>query len=249
MSLTPISAGSLEALLALQAIDTDLDRHHHRRATLPERAELVAVDNELAAVEQRLAAARAARDAVAGEQLALERTLATVEARAAEVKKRLYGGTVSATRELQAMAAELDSLTARASQLESRVLEVMGEWDPLDDGVTAIEADKAARAAARAQLEEALAAGEAEVDAEIAILDSARTEAATHVPADLAKTYEQLRLHLGGVGAARLVGARCGGCYLTLPATELDRLRHQGEDTLSFCEQCGRILVPANRGL
>jgi predicted nucleic acid-binding Zn-ribbon protein len=125
----------------------------------------------------------------------------------------------------------------------------MGEWDPLDDGVTAIEADKAARAAARAQLEEALAAGEAEVDAEIAILDSARTEAATHVPADLAKTYEQLRLHLGGVGAARLVGARCGGCYLTLPATELDRLRHQGEDTLSFCEQCGRILVPANRGL
>ena len=244
-----MSAGSLEALLALQAIDTDLDRHHHRRATLPERAELVAVDNELAALEQRLAAARAARDAVAGEQLALERTLATVEARAAEIKKRLYGGTVSATRELQAMAAELDSLTARASELESRVLEVMGAWDPLDDGVTAIEGEKAARMAARAQLEEALAAGEAEVDAEIAVLDSARTEAATHIPADLAKIYEQLRLHLGGVGAARLVGARCGGCYLTLPATELDRLRHQGEDTLSFCEQCGRILVPAHRGL
>jgi hypothetical protein len=249
MSLTPISSGSLEALLALQAIDTDLDRHHHRRATLPERAELVAIDSELAALEQRVTAARAERDAIAGDQLALERTLATVEARAAEVKKRLYGGTVSATRELQAMAAELDSLTARASELESRVLEVMGAWDPLDDAVTAIEGDKAARMAVRAKIEEALAAGEAEVDAEIAVLESARTEAATRVPADLAKTYEQLRHHLGGVGVARLVGARCGGCYLTLPATELDRLRHQGEDTLSFCEQCGRILVPATRGL
>jgi predicted nucleic acid-binding Zn-ribbon protein len=248
MSLTPISASSLQALLAVQAIDTDLDRHRHRRATLPERAELVAIDAELATLEQRLSAARAARDSVAAEQLALERTLATVEARAAEVKKRLYGGSVSATRELQAMAAELDSLTARASELESRVLEVMGAWDPLDDGVTAIEGDKAARTAARAQLEETLAAGEAEVDAEIAVLDAARSEAATHVPSDLTRTYEQLRRHLGGVGAARLVGARCGGCYLTLPATELDRLRHQGEATLSFCEQCGRILVPATRG-
>jgi predicted nucleic acid-binding Zn-ribbon protein len=247
MSLTPISAGSLEALLAVQAIDTDLDRHHHRRATLPERAELVAIDVELATLEQRLSAARAARDSVAGEQSALETTLATVEARAKEVKKRLYGGSVSATRELQAMAAELDSLTARASELESRVLAVMGAWDPLDDDVTAIEGEKAARVAARAQAEVALEAGEADIDREIAILEAARTEAATHVPPDLAKTYEQLRRHLGGVGAARLVGARCGGCYLTLPATELDRLRHQGEGAISFCEQCGRILVPATR--
>jgi predicted nucleic acid-binding Zn-ribbon protein len=88
---------------------------------------------------------------------------------------------------------------------------------------------------------------EAEVDSEIEVLNSARAEATTAVPEDLTATYAQLRLRLGGVGAARLVGARCGGCYLTLPATELDRLRHQPPGTLSFCDQCGRILVPTTR--
>ena len=56
-------------------------------------------------------------------------------------------------------------------------------------------------------------------------------------------TYERLRAKLGGVGAARLVGPRCSGCHLTLPATELDRLRKGSPDALVFCDQCGRILI------
>jgi len=243
----PLTAPQLEALLALQGLDTDLDRAHHRRATLPERAELEAIDDELAALDQRLAVARAARDAVAGDQQTLEHTLAGFESRAVELKKRLYGGTVSATKELQAMSAELDSLTARVSELESQVLVLMGTWDPLDDRVTSIEGEKSSRLAARASVGERLVVREAEVDGEIEALSSARVEATARVPDDLAATYDQLRFRLGGVGAARLVGSRCGGCYLTLPATELDHLRHQPPGTLSFCDQCGRILVPTTR--
>jgi predicted nucleic acid-binding Zn-ribbon protein len=242
-----LNAPQLEALLALQGLDTDLDRAHHRRATLPERAELAAIDDELVALDQRLAVARAARDTVAASQQKLEHTLSGFENRAADLKKRLYGGTVSATKELQAMAAELDSLTTRVSELESQVLDLMGTWDPLDDRVTSIEGEKSSRLATRAAVGERLLVREAEVDSEIEVLNSARAEATTAVPEDLTATYAQLRLRLGGVGAARLVGARCGGCYLTLPATELDRLRHQPPGTLSFCDQCGRILVPTTR--
>jgi predicted nucleic acid-binding Zn-ribbon protein len=82
------------------------------------------------------------------------------------------------------------------------------------------------------------------VAAELDALTTARAAAAADVPDDLLVTYDGLRRHLGGVGAARLVGARCGGCHLTLPATELDQLRHQAPGTLNYCEQCGRILVP-----
>ena len=32
--------------------------------------------------------------------------------------------------------------------------------------------------------------------------------------------------HLGGVGAARLVGDRCDGCHLTLPSVEVERIHH-----------------------
>jgi predicted nucleic acid-binding Zn-ribbon protein len=45
------------------------------------------------------------------------------------------------------------------------------------------------------------------------------------------------------VGAARVVGSSCGGCHLTLPATELDRIRRAEPDALVTCDQCGRILV------
>jgi predicted nucleic acid-binding Zn-ribbon protein len=237
----------LEALLALQALDTELDRCRHRRSTLPERAEIAALDTELVAIDQRLVVARAARQGVAGDQDRMEQTLAGVEHRAAEIKKRLYGGTVSATRELQAMSTELDSLTARASELESRVLEIMEEHEPLDERVTTLEADRSAGVAARRGAGESLTASEAQVDGEIDVFNTARAEAARAVPPELIATYEQLRHKLGGVGVARLVGSLCGGCFLTLPAIELAGLRHQAAGMVSYCDQCGRILVPARR--
>jgi len=242
---TPLSGTDLEALLAVQELDTAIDRARHRRATLDERAALVAIDAQLASGEQQLSAARAQRNAVSDREQSLEGTLTAVEGRASEVKKRLYGGTVSATRELQAMAAELDSLTARASDIESQALEVMEEGEPLDARVQALEGERASSIAARIVVEARLAQLEVEVDGETDVLSDARANAAGHVPAGLLATYEDLRQRLGGTGVARLVGSRCGGCHLTLPATELDRLRRQVPGNVSFCEQCERILVPA----
>jgi predicted nucleic acid-binding Zn-ribbon protein len=242
---TPLSGADLEALLAVQALDTARDRARHRRATLAERDEMIAIDAQLASGERQLSAARAARDAVTEREQSLEHTLTAVERRASEVKKRLYGGTVSATRELQAMAAELDSLTARASDLESQALAVMEEGEPLDARVEALEGEKASLIAARAVVEARLARRETEVDDELDVLNDARAQAVGPVPLGLLATYEDLRHRLGGTGVARLVGSRCGGCHLTLPATELDRLRRQVPGNVTFCEQCERILVPA----
>jgi predicted nucleic acid-binding Zn-ribbon protein len=241
--LTTLTEANLEALLRVQALDTDLDRCRVRHASLPERAELAAIDSQLVALEQRLAAAQAERDVVADRQASLEHNLAIVESRAADIKKRLYGGTVSATRELQAMAAEVDSLTERASELESRALEAMDEREPLDASVDNIVGEKSSLLAARATVGERLAVREAEVAAETDALNSARAQAAANVPEELVVAYDRLRLRLGGVGIARLVGSRCDGCHLTLAATEIDHLRHQPSGTLNYCEQCGRILV------
>ncbi|MDQ1416083.1 MAG: uncharacterized protein QOF81_1696 [Acidimicrobiaceae bacterium] len=241
--MTTLTEANLEALLRVQALDTDLDRCRVRHASLPERAELAAIDSQLVALEQRLAAAKAERDVVADRQASLEHNLAIVESRAADIKKRLYGGTVSATRELQAMAAEVDSLTDRASELESRALEAMDEREPLDASVDNIVGEKSSLLAARATVGERLAVREAEVAAETDALNSARAQAAANVPEELVVAYDRLRLRLGGVGIARLVGSRCDGCHLTLAATEIDHLRHQPSGTLNYCEQCGRILV------
>ena len=77
----------------------------------------------------------------------------------------------------------------------------------------------------------------------IAAEEAARAELAAGLPADLADRYEVLRSHLGGVGAARLVGDRCDGCHLTLSSVEVERIRHLPPEEFATCPQCDRILV------
>lgn len=239
-----LTGAALEALLQVQDLDTALDQHRHRRAALPERAELASLHDQVAGLNERLTVACVARDEVAGRQRALEDSLAATEARAAEISKRLYGGTVSATRELQAMATEVDVLNGRASDLESRVLELMEGREPLDADVAGIEGQKASLLRAAVALGAVLAEREAVIDAEVDDLSGQRAAASAQVPDDLLATYARLRQRLGGVGAARLVGSLCQGCHISLAASELDQIRRQPPGALIFCEQCGRILVP-----
>jgi len=230
-------------LLVVQEHDTAVDRLRHRRVTLPERAELARVEDDLASLERTLADVVVRRDEVAARQKRLEADLAAVEAKIAEIENRLYSGAVTVPRELQAMQAEVDSLGRRQSSLEDDVLEAMTEREPLDEEVAGLEATRAAHDQDGARLRAAIVEAEVAIDAELAGEQQARVAAAASIPAELGTLYEDLRRRLSGVGAARLVNGRCSGCHLTLPATELDRIRREPPDTLIRCDQCGRILV------
>lgn len=234
---------ALQTLLEVQDRDTTLDQLRHRRAHLPERAALDEIEARIGTLGEALTAAAAKRDEVVGRQTALETDAASATNRIAEVEKRLYGGTVSASRELTAMSEEVKHLKTRRSSIEDKVLELMEEREPLDAEVDRIEAERASLEAEAEKARSALLEAEFAVDGEIEDVESQRTAAAEGLPADLAATYEKLRKRLGGVGAARLVGSSCGGCHLKLPATELDRIKRASLDALVFCDQCERILV------
>lgn len=235
----------LDALLALQDLDSARDQVRHRRAHLPERAELATIDRQAAQLDTTIRTVTTARDEIAVRQAAIEAELAATEERAASVNRRLYGGEVSASRELQALAADVDSLKARASGLEDQVLELMEQREPLDAALTDGTAQRAALDERRQTTIGALAQSEVAVDEELARLDRRREESAQAVPADALATYERLRTRLDGVAVARLVGNHCDGCHLSLPSMELDRIRHLPPDEVVTCEQCGRILVRA----
>jgi len=238
-----MASEELQTLLDLQALDTSIDQSRHRRATLPERSALEDLERRRQQVRAALDAAVAARDEVAGRQEVLETELATAERRSGEVSRRLYSGEVSASRELQAMSEELDSLKARVSAIEDQILEVLEEREPLDGLAGDHESQLAALDTERDTATAALAEAEGALDADIAGLEAQRQEAAARVAPSLLPQYERLRARLGGVAVSRLVGDRCDGCHLTLPATELDRIRHLRPGELVTCDQCGRILV------
>lgn len=141
------------------------------------------------------------------------------------------------------MANDLETLEARASDLEDAVLALLEERDPLDAEIARLadqlESVEERRRSVGARLDDAAA----RMAAEIATLTSDREAAAAGVPAGLLGTYERLRTRLGGIGAARLVGNHCDGCHLVLSAVELDRIRHLQPGEVVTCEQCARILV------
>lgn len=234
---------ALGSLLEVQDRDTAADQLRHRRAHLPERTELATLERRMAALDERLAEAESRRNVVLERQSRLEATIAATDRRLKEVDGRLYSGEVTATRDIMAMTAEIESLKSRCSSLEDEVLAAMEEDEPLAAEVGALEQERASLEADATRVRQVIAEAEAAIDAELAAVLGERAQRASGVPESLLATYEKLRARLGGVGAARLVGASCSGCHLVLPAQELDRLKREPPDTVVLCDQCGRILV------
>jgi len=237
------AVGPLARLLDVQDHDTVVDQLRHRRATLPERAELADVDRQLGALEIRTKEVRVKRDEFGDRQAALEQQIGASRSRRETLEKRMYGGQVVAARELQVMNEEVKHLARHIDELEDREIEVMESLEPLDGELQAGEVTRDALDKDAQRLRAAIDTAERALDADIAEQSRARAAAASGVRSELLARYEQLRSKLGGTGAARLVGASCSGCHLTLSSMELDRVRKAPPDAVITCEQCGRILV------
>jgi predicted nucleic acid-binding Zn-ribbon protein len=232
-----------EALLVVQDHDTAIDQLHHRRSTLATRAELAGVEARLSAIGSRTAVLGAVRDEHGTHQADLERQIEASRARRAELEKRMFGGQVTAARELQAIDEEVRHLARHVGELEDRELEVMEVLEPLDEELGALAAERAELEESADRLRATIDREEAAIAADITVQQAEREQAAAAVAPELLATYERLRAKLGGTGAARLVGGSCSGCHLVLPSMEVDRIRKASPDTLITCDQCGRILV------
>ena len=234
---------AFDDLLSLQTHDSAADRLRHRKATLPERAELAARQAAHAELEARRAGVAQQRDAELREERRLDDEVRNLEAKAKAVDTKMYSGTVSSPKELQAMQADVEQLQRQAREREDEELEVLMRREALDAEIAELEAAQAAMVAEMETLQAALAEQEREIDAELAVEEAARAELAPNIPDSTLRLYEQIRTGNRGVGAARLVGMNCQACHLSLPATEVDRIRHLPADALVRCEHCGAILV------
>ena len=234
---------ALHRLLEIQEQDTLGDQLRHRRQRHPLRAELAEVTEALSDLRRRHQEAAGQRDAIRRRQADLESEVAANNERLAGIERRMYSGEVSAARDLQALSAEADGLRARTSRLEDLVLEAMEEAEPAEAAVATLESEAGSLSRRRSEAEAQLGVEDAALEAEEAEHARARAALAEDVPADLLQRYGLLRSRLGGVAVASLHNGACGGCHLSLPATELDRIRRAPPDSLITCEQCGRILV------
>ena len=234
-------------LLEVQALDTRLAQLLHRRRTLPEHAALAELETRAASLRDRLVSARMVAGDVAREAARADAEVELVRARAERNAARLAAGSGSA-KDLQALQKDSEALARRQGDLEDLELEVMERQETAQAAVTELEAEAAALEAQRAELVARRDASLVEVDAEGRAVQAERAAAVVGLQPALVALYDKVRAAEGGLGAAPLVGERCGGCRLQLTPVELGRVRAAAPDAVVRCEECTRILVRTPQG-
>jgi hypothetical protein len=233
----------LERLLQLQEHDIATAQLEHRRANLPARTERESVLNEAKSLMPQHRELTARRAGIEAAERRIDDEVSLQREKVNEVDAKLYSGSVVSPRELQAMQAELDSLRAHVAKLEDDELEQMQLREELDGALAPVEARLTALQQAVQRADAAIVDGEREVDGLLAEERAARDAVASELDATLVADYETRRAHNGGKGAARLIGATCQACRLSIPAVEADRMRHDTSGARWYCDNCGAILV------
>lgn len=240
MSETP---DAFRVLLEVQDLDTSISQLRHRRDALPERAQLQAAQQERQELEVGRQILAQQRDQLVDRQRRLETQIQTTNGRKEAIEQRMYSARGLPGRELEAMQGEVAHLEHRRRDLEDEELEVMVAQEPLDRELRPITERLADLDNQIGQLDQAVRSNEASIDHELQDVVERRRAEAAKLPPTLEQRYETLRRRLGGVGAARLIDDHCGGCHLTLPSMEVERIHRLPPDEIVLCEQCSRILV------
>ena len=232
-----------QALLDLQEKDSALAQLTHRRNTLPEHAEIAAVDARIREVDARRIEAQTRVSDLERAQSKADSEVEQVKARRTRDEERMSSGAVTNPKDLSSLQSELEALARRISTLEDEELEVMEQLEAaqaeLSQALAELEAENAARHALVTARDEKIAA----LDAEAAEASAAREKVRPQVPEDLFTLYQKLAGNHGGLGAAALRARRCQGCHLELNGADLRELLAEPADTVLRCPECSRILV------
>lgn len=229
-------------LLVLADADVAIARAKHRRASLPELAQLRELGATRNAVTQELVAAETTLSDLTEEQQRLEVDLEPARARLVRNQTKVDAGQISDPKALASMVDELEHLRGRISKLEDAELDLMQQ---IEDAGKVRDEIMARRGAIDNEARGLIASRDstfAEIDAELDELGADRAGQARVVPEDLLALYEKIGAK-AGTGAAKLTNGRCMGCHVEANASDLRQYSTTPTHQVVRCEECGRILV------
>lgn len=224
-------------------MDSKIQQLKHRKATLPELGQAAELKRRVGELDDRLIAVGTRVADLELEQAKAEADLVPVRQRREREQQRIDSGSVTDGNTLSSLISEVEHLGKRINDLEDAELEVMEQLENAQQDRDKLTGERTATHAELAEVVTRGRAAMAELDAEIAGLQSERDVVVTDLPADLVERYTRLSAKHSGVGAAELVRRRCTGCQLELNAADVERFAAAHVDEVLSCEQCGRIVV------
>jgi predicted nucleic acid-binding Zn-ribbon protein len=231
---------ALEALLILQ--DRDVKR-------LGLEAQLKAVPSDIALVERKIAAEKAAIEAARTEvrELDTKKKLLEGEIGSAADKLARYRTQQSLVKkndEYQALGHEIESTEKEIGDLEGRELEVMYAIDEAKGRFAAAEAELKANISGHESRIRLLRERETSLGAELQSAQAEVAAARTPVGESRLKIYDRIAVR-NMPAVVAIHGATCSGCHLKISSEVESASRGKGVDVagqLATCDQCGRIV-------
>ncbi|WP_313409733.1 C4-type zinc ribbon domain-containing protein [Aeromicrobium sp.] len=232
-----------QALLELQEQDSVLAQLNHRRAHLPEHAEIAAADERIRALDGRRIEVQTRVSDLQRAQKKADQEVELVKTRRTRDEDRLASGAITNPKDLASLQSELEALARRIGTLEDDELEVMEQLESAQAELAEVLAQLDAENATRDGLVAARDEKATAIEAEAARAAAARTDVLPRVPEALFTLYQKVAANHGGLGAATLNARRCGGCHLEINGADLRELAAEPADAVVRCPECSRILV------
>ena len=228
---------SIRHLYELQLVDSDIDV---REKSLADVRHQLSDDSELVAARRRISELNQLLESQASARRPVELRIRDIEDRLKAVDARLYGGSITNQRELEAQQEQQHYLREQHSAEEDQLLELMVASEETQNELEAASSLAAEIEARRKEAQPELTASAEVLSTELRGLKAEREEVATLIsPSDMA-LYDSLRQSKGGQAVARVERGLCQRCRLSLPSTDVKRARTS--DIPVRCNSCQRIL-------
>lgn len=227
----------VERALKLQETDQKIAALEAEIAQLPKHVALI--EKQLESHLRRLEKDQAALSANAKERKQRDLDIQAQQQKISKLRDQMM--LAKTNEQYRAFQHEIEFCENEIRKAEDRILDLMGEAEPLD---AAVKTADAALAVEKKQVEQEKAEAKRRTDEDRAALAASqqnRKELFEAMPPQLRTVFERLKKrHANGQVVADATNGTCSGCRLALRPKHLQDLRHAS--AVMFCENCGRIL-------
>jgi predicted nucleic acid-binding Zn-ribbon protein len=230
----------LDGLLTLQETDLKIDRLNDKVTQLKSHEELQKISSELVDLEAEYLKNCQEIEKFDLKQNELESQINELEFKIKEEEKNLVSKNIG-PRQIQDLALQIENHKLRHFQLQDQWIETVNEMESINAKINKLQDKIQDLRQKKSTLCDSIKEMLSSVQSELSQLIDVRNRIKKDLSEDLLRVYDAIRNSGHQIAAATVENSRCGSCHLTLPATELDRLKKSEE--IEFCEQCGAILI------
>jgi uncharacterized protein len=229
-----------KALLALQELDSSLDRLKLDLENMPEKQELNQVEEDLEDSRMSLTTAEELLTAIEHVQKKREDESKRLDDKIKNEERKLYAGTINNPKELMSLQEEIKVLSEEKDTFDTEYLIGLDELAKALAEETEIKNRLDDQTTRARDLSDNIESKTKELETSIAEAEEKRDAPLKEIDELTLRAYEQMRVKGHGTAVATAADAVCSGCHLE---NSEDSGHGEINGPVRRCEYCHRILI------